>query len=623
LKKIFCLLLCISLLFSSIPIYARSIEELENSIVVEEIINLRDEYTKHFRNEDGSITAASYPQPIHYLDEDGNWKDIDNTLIEEIIYDTSLTFDYFSNNKNNLNKNQNSEFLKLKNNPNIGTLFSKKADNEELIKVNIEGHEISWSIENVSSASGKITNHKSKDKYNLTNLTNRIIYEEVFLHIDLIYYIASSNLKEEFHIKSKTDITSFVYNVTTDLKATKTDHDLVIFRDEFDEDIMIFQNPYMYDSAEESGITFNTVVEIEETETGYKLTYLLDEEWLNSEERVYPIIVDPYITNAKTRSNILDTYVHPNDAASHNHVNQDRLFIGNREGGSRAFMDWGSLPSINGTITNAAFDFNYFQGTSTWGPIQIYKVNSAWDSYTITWNSHHNLGYDLLYSGLIPTYRNGYYNFFMDVTNVVKNWYAYGGKYGFMVRYDNESYNDYNAIVSSDGGAGSDFWPTLKIWYESPSTGTYESLNWQYPVNTAYTCITSDFSSSHRAVDIVACSGSIKGQPIYAVESGIINWAGFNDSGGNMISIKSDSYDPYTGKQIVYNYMHMVSQAIKTSGRVAKGELIGYVGDSGKDSYGFHLHFETYAPTTLLSKFGAGNYPFAEVINPREFYSII
>lgn len=69
--------------------------------------------------------------------------------------------------------------------------------------------------------------------------------------------------------------------------------------------------------------------------------------------------------------------------------------------------------------------------------------------------------------------------------------------------------------------------------------------------------------------------------------------------------------------------MHMVSQAIKTSGRVAKGELIGYVGDSGKDSYGFHLHFETYAPTTLLSKFGAGNYPFAEVINPREFYSII
>jgi len=68
-KKIFCLVLCVSILFPIIPMNAKSLEELENMVVVEEIISLRDEYTKHFRNEDGTITAASYPSSIHYLDE--------------------------------------------------------------------------------------------------------------------------------------------------------------------------------------------------------------------------------------------------------------------------------------------------------------------------------------------------------------------------------------------------------------------------------------------------------------------------------------------------------------------------------------------------------------------------
>jgi len=625
-KKIFCLVLCVSILFPIIPMNAKSLEELENIVVVEEIISLRDEYTKHFRNEDGTITAASYPSSIHYLDEEGNWQNIDNSLIEN---NSDVSTNSNSNNKNNENKNVNSEYLKLKNNPNIGVLFAKKSNHEELIKVNIKGYELSWGIENIEKSQGKVITEKSNNKFNLTNVSSGVIYKNVLQNVDLVYYISSSNLKEEFHINEKSDVTSFIYNVKTDLKAEKTDHDLIIFRDELGNDIMTFQNPYMYDSAEQSGITFNTEITLEETNDGYKINYQLDEEWLNSDDRVYPIIVDPYITNSATQTNILDTYVHVGDAASHNHVNADRLYIGKRETISRAFMNWGSLPTINGTITSAAIDFNYFKGTSTWGGINIYSVNSSWNSYTITWDNHHNLGYNLLHQNVGPTLRNGYQNFFLDVTGLVQGWYynnsnGSNNRNGFMVGYTNESYNDYNAIVSSDGSSGSSYWPTLKIWYEeSVPTGTYEGLGWAYPVNTAYTCITSDFSSFHRAVDIIACSGSINGQPIYAAESGTINWAGFNNSGGNMISIKSDSYDPYTGKQIVYNYMHMIDQAIKTSGRVSKGEIIGYVGSSG-NSEGPHLHFETYAPTTLnLNALGASNYPFAEVINPRNFYSII
>ena len=47
-----------------------------------EVEELRDETVKHFRLEDGSYIAAQYDKPIHYLDENGKWQDIDNTLAE-------------------------------------------------------------------------------------------------------------------------------------------------------------------------------------------------------------------------------------------------------------------------------------------------------------------------------------------------------------------------------------------------------------------------------------------------------------------------------------------------------------------------------------------------------------
>ena len=44
--------------------------------------SLREESVKHFRLEDGSFVAAQYSTPVHYLDESGEWQDINNTLTE-------------------------------------------------------------------------------------------------------------------------------------------------------------------------------------------------------------------------------------------------------------------------------------------------------------------------------------------------------------------------------------------------------------------------------------------------------------------------------------------------------------------------------------------------------------
>ena len=42
--------------------------------------SLREENVKHFRMKDGSYRAVVYDTPVHYLDDEGNWQEYDNTL---------------------------------------------------------------------------------------------------------------------------------------------------------------------------------------------------------------------------------------------------------------------------------------------------------------------------------------------------------------------------------------------------------------------------------------------------------------------------------------------------------------------------------------------------------------
>ena len=55
----------------------------EASRHVSEEVSLRTADTRHFRNEDGSFTVYTYPEIIHFEDENGDWQEIDNTLVRQ------------------------------------------------------------------------------------------------------------------------------------------------------------------------------------------------------------------------------------------------------------------------------------------------------------------------------------------------------------------------------------------------------------------------------------------------------------------------------------------------------------------------------------------------------------
>ena len=90
------------------------------------------------------------------------------------------------------------------------------------------------------------------------------------------------------------------------------------------------------------------------------------------------------------------------------------------------------------------------------------------------------------------------------------------------------------------------------------------------------------FNKMHRGTDFAAPLGT----PIMASGDGIVIKAGWCGGGGNCVKIKHNST-----YQTVYAHMSKFANRVKSGTRVIQGQIIGYVGSTGK-STGPHLHYE-------------------------------
>ena len=68
----------------------------ESPAIAGEVEELRGESEKHFLMEDGTYRAVTYEFPVHYLDEEENWQDIDNTLQAVASFDGNGSSQYVS-----------------------------------------------------------------------------------------------------------------------------------------------------------------------------------------------------------------------------------------------------------------------------------------------------------------------------------------------------------------------------------------------------------------------------------------------------------------------------------------------------------------------------------------------
>jgi murein DD-endopeptidase MepM/ murein hydrolase activator NlpD len=90
------------------------------------------------------------------------------------------------------------------------------------------------------------------------------------------------------------------------------------------------------------------------------------------------------------------------------------------------------------------------------------------------------------------------------------------------------------------------------------------------------------YNKMHRGTDFAAPTGT----PIMASGSGIIEQAGWNGAYGKYIRIKHNSK-----YKTAYAHLNGYARGIKKGAKVRQGQIIGYVGSTGR-STGPHLHYE-------------------------------
>ena len=235
-----------------------------------ELEALREESVKHFRLEDGSCIAVQYSDPVHTLDDNGKWQDIDNTL-----------------------SSSGSEFST----GNARVKFAKKiTENESLFTLHDGNGKITLSLDGAKKkTAGKVTNTSTefdKDATKLTKLTTldklsaKILYADILDDVDIEYIAESLNIKENIIVKKASDSYSYTFtlklnNLTAEQRA---DGSIVISSPTDGRTVYKIPKGYMFDAdGKRSSAVSYTLSQIGNRR--YSLCVTADSEWINDEGR--------------------------------------------------------------------------------------------------------------------------------------------------------------------------------------------------------------------------------------------------------------------------------------------------------------------------------------------------
>ena len=349
-----------------------------------EVLSLREENVKHFAVGNNTYQAVAYGHPVHKLDEDGNWVDIDNSL--------TLSGSSYATEDGRV------------------SFVQSFAPNQALMTLAEDGTSVSMAL--LTLQSGKVTAERTATArvVNPNNLlrtaedamnavfSSSVTYEGVLPDTDLEYTVDAGSVKE--YIVVNKPQTSYTYRFSLTLGGLtarmEEDGSVGLYTAE-DERKYTIPAPYMFDAAE--SFSEDVAYTLQGESGKYFLTVTADPQWLNDPSRVWPVKIDPTVTTEEAD----DTYI-SSSAPGTNYGTASQLVVGTAE------IAYIKTPIIV-IPRNAALDwaelrvYYYFPAGVTGYTINVgaYPVENYWQPNTLTWNTATQNGYGQLADSCVST----------------------------------------------------------------------------------------------------------------------------------------------------------------------------------------------------------------------------
>ena len=420
--KVFSLIMTIILLFQALPlteIVSATEEITSNSSPVnnEELASVFEDESrrglssKQFRKSDGTFVVASYNEQVHYVNENGEFKDINNRL------------EYTKENKNG-------DFKGFENTDNVFTVkFNETLSNDSIYRISDDDYSIVLSAvlseektENGEYSKAEIIQSDNPEKPEenddtdigtLFNITSHVVYKDADINTDYRYTLSGTHIKDYIVVKERQD--NYSYTFTLDLKnLTYSEDDFggIVFKDGEGNVRYSIPAPYMYDNN--GALSYEIFYQIEENEEKIILRVIVSEEWINAEERVFPVTIDPeiYYGDYTTSQNVSVADAEVLEGSANTTMgNSQYMHIGYNANTAkmrmRAYTKLNSMPSIpnsaiiieaklnirqyaetNNSPTDNCF---YYNGNASLDDqillVAAREVTEQWDEASICWTN--------------------------------------------------------------------------------------------------------------------------------------------------------------------------------------------------------------------------------------------
>ncbi len=139
------------------------------------------------------------------------------------------------------------------------------------------------------------------------------------------------------------------------------------------------------------------------------------------------------------------------------------------------------------------------------------------------------------------------------------------------------------ASAASTAGTASSRFNTAGYALTSPGSGEV-----RYPLPMGSWNVSRTVGGAHNGADMLAPAGT----PIYAAAGGVVR-ASAESIGGYGVAVMLDSVVGGQRVQTTYGHMLYGSRQVQAGQSVSAGQLIGYVGSTGRSTAN-HLHFEVW-----------------------------